>query len=61
MDPKTKNFVVAVGLAGIIAYAIGWLTISQQDPIPGIDQLSAIIITVAVGLLAFSYFKRNPL
>lgn len=61
VDDKTKNFLTAVALAGIIAYAIGWLTISQQQPIPGIDQLSAVVVTLAVGLVAFSWFKRNPL
>lgn len=61
MDTNTKNFLIACGLAGIIAYAIGWLTISHQTPIPGIDQLSAVIVTVAIFLVAFSWFKRNPL
>lgn len=61
MDEKTKNFVVAVGLAGVLAYAIGWLTISQQQAIPGIDQLSAVIVTASVFLVAYSWFKRNPL
>jgi len=61
MDDKTKNFLTAVVLAGVVAYAIGWLTISQQQAIPGIDQLSAVLVTVAVGLMAFSWFKRNPL
>jgi len=61
MDANTKNFFIAVGLAAVIAYAIGWLTISQQAAIPGIDTLSAIIVTAAVGLIAFSWFKRNPL
>lgn len=57
----TKNELVAGAFAVIIAYAIGWLTISKQAPIPGLDQLSAIIVTGAIALLAFSYFKRNPL
>lgn len=61
MDEKTKNFMVAVGLAAVLAYAIGWLTISKQAPIPGIDELSAIIVTAAIGLVAYSWFKRNPL
>lgn len=57
----TKAVLIAAALAAVIAYAIGWLTISQQTPIPGIDQLSAVIVTAAVFLVAFSYFKRNPL
>ena len=61
MDEKTKNFAVAIGLGAVIAYAIGWLTISGQAAIPGIDQLSAVVVTAAVFLLAFSWFKRNPL
>lgn len=61
MDDKTKNFLTAVALAAVVAYAIGWLSISKQAPIPGIDQLSAVIVTVAVGLITFSWFKRNPL
>lgn len=61
MDAKTKNFLIAVGLAAVLAYAIGWLTISQQAPIPGIDELSAVIVTLAIGLVAFSWFRRNPL
>lgn len=61
MDDKTKNMLIAGGLGAILAYAIGWITISQQDPIPALDELSAVIITVAVFLVAFSWFKRNPL
>jgi CDP-diglyceride synthetase len=57
----SKNELVAGAIAAVIAYAIGWITISKQDPIPGLDQLSAVIVTAAVALLAFSYFKRNPL
>ena len=61
MDAKTKNLLIAGGLGAILAYAIGWITISQQAPIPALDELSAVIITAAVFLVAFSWFKRNPL
>jgi divalent metal cation (Fe/Co/Zn/Cd) transporter len=56
-----KNTLIAAAIGAVLAYAFGWITISHQTAIPGIDELSAVIVTVAVFLVGFSYFKRNPL
>lgn len=60
MDAKTKATLLAAFLAMVVAYAIGWIAIMHQPPIPAIQELTAVIVTLVIFLLAFSYLKRNP-